>query len=234
MAEPPTAVIGGIDMIAIGCIVEAQARGMSVPGGLSVAGIDDLDMSAHLSPSLTTVHVPTARIGAETALMLLRAMRGDATRNVLELPVELVVRRSSGPPRTVASSVFEWPKGPKIDRAVVPEILPGLLLASWTPRSVRRADIRHPSALGQVSASSGCSIAREADISGVALQWPLVSCVRLSSDAFGLPRNSPNSHYATGGHVRPYHARECRHFSISTCMLRREGKNAMDYRYLKI
>lgn len=98
LAEPPTAVIGGIDIIAIGCIAEAQARGMSVPGGLSVAGIDDLDMSAHLSPSLTTVHVPTARIGAEAALMLLRAMRGDAARSVLELPVELVVRRSSGPP----------------------------------------------------------------------------------------------------------------------------------------
>ena len=98
LAEPPTAVIGGIDVIAIGCIAEAQARGMSVPGSLSVAGIDDLDMSAHLSPSLTTVHVPTGRIGAEAALMLLRAMRGDASRSVLELPVELVVRRSSGPP----------------------------------------------------------------------------------------------------------------------------------------
>jgi LacI family transcriptional regulator len=97
LAEPPTAIIGGIDLLAIGCIVEAQARGLTVPGRLSVVGIDDLDMSAHLSPSLTTVHVPTARIGAEAAAMLLSAIREDRRPMAVELPVELVVRRSTGP-----------------------------------------------------------------------------------------------------------------------------------------
>lgn len=97
LAEPPTALIGGIDLIAIGCIVEAQARGMSVPGDLSVVGIDDLDMSAHLSPSLTTVHVPTARIGAEAAGMLLRAIRDDIRPATIELPIELVIRKSTAP-----------------------------------------------------------------------------------------------------------------------------------------
>jgi LacI family transcriptional regulator len=96
LAAPPTAIIGGIDMIAIGCIIEAQARGMRVPGDLSVVGIDDLDMSAHVSPSLTTVHVPTARIGAEVADMLIRAIRDADLPDTLELPIELVVRRSTG------------------------------------------------------------------------------------------------------------------------------------------
>jgi LacI family transcriptional regulator len=96
LAEPPTAIIGGIDLIAIGCIIEAQARGTSVPGGLSVVGIDDLDMSAHLSPSLTTVHIPTAAIGAEAAGMLLKAIRGSVRPEPIELPIELVVRRSTG------------------------------------------------------------------------------------------------------------------------------------------
>jgi LacI family transcriptional regulator len=101
LAEPPTAVIGGIDLIAIGCIIEAQARGLAVPGALSVVGIDDLDMSAHLSPPLTTVHVPTGRIGAEAASMLLAAIRGATKPPPLDLPIELVVRRSTGRPAEV-------------------------------------------------------------------------------------------------------------------------------------
>ena len=97
LANPPTALIGGIDLIAIGCLVEAQARGMSVPADLSVAGIDDLDMSAHLSPSLTTVHIPTPAIGIEAARKLIAMIRHGAEADILTLPVELVVRRSTGP-----------------------------------------------------------------------------------------------------------------------------------------
>jgi LacI family transcriptional regulator len=95
LAQPPTAMIGGIDFIAIGCIIEAQARGLKVPGDLSVAGIDDIDMSAHLSPSLTTVRIPTARIGEEAAAMLLRMIQSKSAPDVVELQIELVVRRSS-------------------------------------------------------------------------------------------------------------------------------------------
>ncbi len=98
LADPPTALIAGIDMIAIGCVIEAQARRLRVPGDLSVVGIDDLDMSAHLSPSLTTVHIPTAGIGAEAARKLVALLNGEAGPLQLDLPVELVVRRSSGPP----------------------------------------------------------------------------------------------------------------------------------------
>ena len=99
LAEPPTAIVGGIDLVAIGCIVEAQARGLSVPGDLSVASIDDVDMSAHVAPSLTTVRVPTTRIGAEAATKVVAMLRGDTGAGVDCLPVELIVRRSSGAPR---------------------------------------------------------------------------------------------------------------------------------------
>jgi LacI family transcriptional regulator len=98
LATPPTAIIGGIDLIALGCMIEAQARGMRVPADLSVVGIDDLDMSAHVSPSLTTVHIPTARIGAEAAEMLVRVIRDGARPGAMELPIELVIRRSTDAP----------------------------------------------------------------------------------------------------------------------------------------
>lgn len=97
LADPPTAIVCGLDLLAIGCMVEAQARGLSVPGQLSVVGIDDLDMSAHVSPSLSTVHIPTARIGSEAASKLVAMLADHETPLQMSLPVELIVRRSSGP-----------------------------------------------------------------------------------------------------------------------------------------
>lgn len=98
LEEKPTAIIGGIDLFAIGCIEEAHARGMRVPDDLSIVGIDGLDMSPHISPSLTTINVPTGQIGELTAQMLISLVRGEMINPDIALPVELVVRRSSSSP----------------------------------------------------------------------------------------------------------------------------------------
>ncbi|MGL5115307.1 MAG: LacI family DNA-binding transcriptional regulator [Beijerinckiaceae bacterium] len=97
LAEPPTALIGGIDVIAIGAMIEAGTRGLSVPDQISVVGIDDIEMSAHVAPALSTVHIPTAAIGAEAACILIELLRGETGEMHRELPVELVERRSTGP-----------------------------------------------------------------------------------------------------------------------------------------
>jgi LacI family transcriptional regulator len=94
-SEPPTAIIGGIDILAVGCLAEAHAAGLTVPDDLSVVGIDNLEMAAHVSPSLTTVHIPTARIGEAAAGTLLKRLDGWSGRIVEALPVELVVRQSA-------------------------------------------------------------------------------------------------------------------------------------------
>jgi LacI family transcriptional regulator len=99
LAEPPTAIVCGIDQLAVGCLIEAQSRGLLVPGDLSVVGIDNLEMAAHVSPPLTTVHVPTARIGAAAAQRVLDRLAGRSAPAVTELPLELVLRRSSAPPQ---------------------------------------------------------------------------------------------------------------------------------------
>lgn len=98
LAEPPTAIVCGIDQLAVGCLVEAQARGLSVPRDLSVVGIANLEMAAHLSPALTTVHIPTARMGATAAHIVLDRLAGGAHARITELPIELVVRQSSALP----------------------------------------------------------------------------------------------------------------------------------------
>lgn len=98
LSDVPTAVIGGIDLFAIGCLEEAHSRGIDVPGSMSVVGIDGLEMSAHLSPSLTTVQVPTSLIGRSAATKLIDLIASRAAEHETRLPVELVVRRSSGRP----------------------------------------------------------------------------------------------------------------------------------------
>jgi LacI family transcriptional regulator len=95
LEEPPTAIIGGIDILAIGCIEEAHSRGLSVPENLSVVGIDDIEMSGHIFPSLTTVHLPVGQIGEIAAECLLQKIAGDTKRQTVSLPIELVGRKST-------------------------------------------------------------------------------------------------------------------------------------------
>jgi LacI family transcriptional regulator len=105
LAERPSAIIGGVDLFAIGCIQEAQARGLGVPAGLSVVGIDDIDLSAHMSPPVTTVHVPTGQIGQAAAAALLAGIGGAPQPARIALNVELIVRRSSGPAQGLRGGV---------------------------------------------------------------------------------------------------------------------------------
>lgn len=93
--EPPTALIGGIDILAIGCIEEAHSRGLAVPDAFSVVGIDNIEMSAHIFPSLTSVHLPVGRIGEVAADCLLGELGGGGEKAVTDLPIELVPRKSS-------------------------------------------------------------------------------------------------------------------------------------------
>ena len=95
--EPPSAIICGNDLLAAGALFEAQARGIKVPDQLSIVGIDNLEISAHVFPPLTTVHLPTAELGERAATSLIAALRGESLRQRVELPVELVVRHSTAP-----------------------------------------------------------------------------------------------------------------------------------------
>ncbi len=99
-AAPPTAVVCGNDLLAAGALFEAQASGIAVPGALSVVGIDNLEIAAHLAPPLTTVHLPTTELGRTVARHLLARLRGEAQPQRVELPIELVIRRSATAPAT--------------------------------------------------------------------------------------------------------------------------------------
>ncbi|GGH61859.1 GntR family transcriptional regulator [Comamonas phosphati] len=84
------------DDIAQGALLEALRRGIPVPERLAIAGFNDLPGGDQMLPPLTTVRTPRSAIGAESAQMLLRLMRGEAVAQPrLDLGYELVLRQSS-------------------------------------------------------------------------------------------------------------------------------------------
>ncbi len=94
-----TAVIGGNDPLAIGAMFECRARGIDVPGDLSIVGFDDIELAGELTPGLTTVRVPSADIGRESGRRLLERLAGKRVPRAKEMPAPLVVRGTTGPPR---------------------------------------------------------------------------------------------------------------------------------------
>lgn len=94
----PTAIICGNDILAIGAMHEARARGMDVPRDLSIMGFDDMPLGGVTCPPLTTVHFPMAEVGANAAAYLLNLLGVSDEPVQRELPVRLVVRGSAGPP----------------------------------------------------------------------------------------------------------------------------------------
>jgi LacI family transcriptional regulator len=95
-----TAVVAGNDLIALGCYDVFYERGISCPDDVSVVGFNDMPFLDKLRPPLTTIAIPHQQIGAEAARLLLDAIADPtrAARSVM-LPLSLVVRGSTAPPR---------------------------------------------------------------------------------------------------------------------------------------
>ncbi len=96
--EPPTGVFCANDIQAIGAMYECQEAGIRVPQRMSIVGFDDLPISRYTTPQLTTIRVPADEMGRRAAEMLLQAIEGERGALRVELPTDLVVRRSTAPP----------------------------------------------------------------------------------------------------------------------------------------
>jgi DNA-binding LacI/PurR family transcriptional regulator len=95
-ADRPTGIVAMSDELAAGAVDAAAARGVDVPGQLSVVGFDDTATATSTTPSLTTIDQPLAQKGEVAARLLLDLLDGKPGR-VVELPTTLVVRASTGP-----------------------------------------------------------------------------------------------------------------------------------------
>ena len=85
------------DEFALGAIIEAQSRGLRVPGDIAICGFGDADFAAHLMPSLTTVQVDGAAIGKLAAQLIIDRCAGRPVgKRIVDVGFRIVERDSTG------------------------------------------------------------------------------------------------------------------------------------------
>lgn len=93
----PTAIVCANDFMAIGVLRALREEGLSVPGDVSVTGVDNIKMSEFCYPALTTVHVPRDRIGHIAFEKLTNGMETPAALgSEILIDPDLVLRESTG------------------------------------------------------------------------------------------------------------------------------------------
>lgn len=98
IASGATAIVAYNDLIAVGLMDRLRQRGLRVPEDVSVAGFDNVPVSTLVSPNLTTVDFPRIQMGRVAVDALLDTVLGrdGGIRPIPDIPVELVVRGSTG------------------------------------------------------------------------------------------------------------------------------------------
>jgi LacI family transcriptional regulator len=97
-----TAIIGQHD-VQIGYIYKALIHeGYKVPQDISLVGSDDAEaIIEHGENILTTIRLPLVEIGQQATQLLIRRIMGEETEDRdIVLPVELIVRGTTAPPKT--------------------------------------------------------------------------------------------------------------------------------------
>jgi DNA-binding LacI/PurR family transcriptional regulator len=99
--DPPTAVFCYNDMSALGALGAIHARGLNVPGDISVVGFDDIFFASFTRPLLTTIRQPKRRMGRLAMETMLKLFSGENSRTAIRVNGELIVRESTAPPSAV-------------------------------------------------------------------------------------------------------------------------------------
>ena len=97
LGQPPDALFCANNYATLGAFRAARELGVQIPHDLALVSFDDLPGGAFLDPPLTAVAQPSYEIGVQAARLLKERLEDKSLppRN-LELPTQLVVRRSCG------------------------------------------------------------------------------------------------------------------------------------------
>ena len=96
--DAPTVIVCGNDILALGVLFECLERGIRVPEEISITGYDGIDLSAHVTPALTTVYIPSAEMGVVAADHLAARLEGKTVADKTCLTTDLVIRATTAPP----------------------------------------------------------------------------------------------------------------------------------------
>lgn len=97
--DPPTAIFAHNDSIAIGALGVLREHGLDCPDDMSLIGYNDVPLTAHIHPPLTTIRLPGYELGRLAAELVVTPGDGaDGMAGSVQLAPQLVVRSSTGPP----------------------------------------------------------------------------------------------------------------------------------------
>lgn len=94
--DRPTGIFIATLLEAIGVLAQLRDQGMAVPGDISLIAFNDHALAEHLNPPLTTVRMPTFRMGQEAVRLLLEAADGEPARDeMIDDEPQVMVRGST-------------------------------------------------------------------------------------------------------------------------------------------
>ena len=97
--DRPTAVFAWNDVNAIALIHALRDHGVRVPGDVSIAGHDDIQLAGCIDPPLTTVAWPMYELGQQSVRYLYSLGHGQSPDEPRVPAPRLVVRQSTGSPK---------------------------------------------------------------------------------------------------------------------------------------
>ena len=101
-----TAVFAANDQMAIGAMKAINSIGKRIPEDIAVVGIDNLSISSIVTPSLTTINVPTYQMGKTAAKIIMESsMKGNQK---IDMICNLIVRKSTNPYANSEWELFGW------------------------------------------------------------------------------------------------------------------------------
>jgi LacI family transcriptional regulator len=98
-ASRPRAIFAANDAMAFGALSALREAGVGVPDEIAVAGFDDIPIARHMSPPLSSVHVPIAELAERATEILIAGItnrRYPARHETIR--TNIVIRGSCGPP----------------------------------------------------------------------------------------------------------------------------------------
>jgi len=106
--ERPTALFVGNNEMTVGAVLAARELGLRIPEDLSIVGFDDSRWAQTMSPPLTVISQPAYDLGTHACEQLLARLARERPGPVLrvQLPTELIIRESTGPPPTPIPSLL--------------------------------------------------------------------------------------------------------------------------------
>lgn len=85
----PSAIIASNDLLALGVLHALRSHGVAVPADVSVAGFDGMAIGRMIAPTLSTVDIPNAAMGAVAASLLLDMLDNAAPARSMMMDVQL-------------------------------------------------------------------------------------------------------------------------------------------------